>query len=417
MSSDPPQALAVPRSILDTDLYKLTMQQAVLYHFPDIDANYRFTNRSHNAQFSLQCAERFLQGFSELALTPAEKDWLAATCPYLTQDYLDYLSSYRYKPEQVDVIFVPGSQTSGEFGNISIDIRGPWAEAIMWEVPLMACLSETYFQVVDTNWDYTGQEDLAFQKGKTILEAGCSFSEFGTRRRRSYTTQDIVMQGLMRASNVCKTGTFNGTSNVHLAHKYGVLPIGTIAHEWFMAVAALKGYENANLTALALWENVYYTKATLIALTDTFSTECFFSELEKDPERVQRWQGIRQDSGDPFQFGPRAKRFYESLNIDPSRKTLVYSDSLDVEKVLRIKAQCNSLELPQVAFGIGTFLTNDFRSISSGLANKSKPLNIVIKLFSVNGLPCIKISDDLTKNTGDAAAVENVKRTLHLPCN
>jgi len=256
------------------------MQQAVLRHFPGVKAKYCFTNRSHNPQFSLQCVERFrsaISRFAELALTVEEEDWLKKTCPYLTQDYLSYLSAYRFKPEQVHVVFNASPGGDG-FGNISIDVEGPWSEAIMWEVPLMACLSETYFQVVDTDWNYVGQEDHAFQKAKTILEAGCIFSEFGTRRRRSYATQDIVMQGLIRASfQFTIGGTFNGTSNVHFAQKYNLMPIGTIAHEWFMGVAALKGYENANSTALALWEDVYRSDATLIALTDTFSTECFFN--------------------------------------------------------------------------------------------------------------------------------------------
>lgn len=207
------------------------MQQAVLRHFPQVVAKYRFTNRRHDTQFSLRCVEHFrsaISQFSDLALTPEEKDWLEATCPYLTQDYLSYLSAYRFKPEQVTVSFIPTSQ--GQFGSVSIDIEGPWVETIMWEVPLMACLSETYFQFVDTDWDYVGQEDRAFRKGATILQAGCIFSDFGTRRRRSYTAQDTVIQGLMRASTQIPTsGSFGGTSNVHLAHKYDIMPVGTIA--------------------------------------------------------------------------------------------------------------------------------------------------------------------------------------------
>ncbi|KAK2463479.1 hypothetical protein APHAL10511_004565 [Amanita phalloides] len=407
--------VVMPRSILDTDLYKITMQQAVLHHFPEVKAKYRFTNRSPDTLFSLQCVERFratVSQFSDLALTSAEKEWLEKTCPYLTQNYLSYLSAYRFKPEQVDIGFIPVSQT-GELGHISIETNGPWAEAIMWEVPLMACLSETYFQVVTTDWDYSGQEDLAFQKGKTLFEAGCVISEFGTRRRRSYAAQDLVIAGLIRAAKEGISGSLHGTSNLHLAFKYNLLPIGTIAHEWFMGVAVLKGYESANSTALALWESVYPSGASLIALTDTFSTEVFFRELVNKPEHILKWHGIRQDSGDPFVFGPRAKKFYESLGIDPSSRTIVYSDAMNVDKVLRLKTQCDQLGL-KVSFGIGTFFTNDFRTVSSGYTSKSTALNIVIKLSSVDNLPCVKISDDLTKNTGDKDVVEKVKRTFHL---
>jgi len=199
-----------------------------------------------------------------------------------------------------------------------------------------------------------------------------------------------------------------------MAQKHGTVPIGTIAHEWFMGVAALKGYECANSTAMALWEDVYSSNAPLIALTDTFSSDAFFRELSSKRDHILKWHGIRQDSGDPFTFGPRAKQFYESLGIDTSTKVIVYSDALNVDKVLRLQAQCNELSL-RASFGIGTFLTNDFRTASSGYTAKSKALNIVIKLSGVENLPCVKISDDLTKNTGDKATVEKVKQIFHLP--
>jgi len=130
---------------------------------------------------------------------------------------------------------------------------------------------------------------------------------------------------------------------------------------------------------------------------------------------MRKWHGLRQDSGDPFLFAPRAKRFYESLDIDPSQKAFVYSDALDVDKVLQLKAQCNDLGLQLATFGIGTFLTNDFQSVSSGYTIKSRALNIVIKLSAVDNLPCIKISDDLTKSSGDQGVVERVKQMFHLP--
>ncbi|KAF8638189.1 hypothetical protein AX17_002386 [Amanita inopinata Kibby_2008] len=410
--------LTIPPSILDTDLYKLTMQQAVLQHFPTVQAKYRFTNRSPDTLFTIECVERFretISCFSKLALTHAERAWLAEACPYFTSDYLSYLSAYRFKPERVQIGFVPTMQGS-KFGTISVDISGPWAETILWEVPLMAYLSETYFRVVVTDWDYVGQEGLAFQKGKTLIEAGCSFSEFGTRRRRSYAAQDAVMQGLVRATKeTAGGGALSGTSNVHLAHKYGLAPIGTIAHEWFMGIGALMGYERANSTALALWEEIYPSNTILIALTDTFSTEAFFNDLAQEPGCMRRWHGIRQDSGDPFVFGPQARLFYESLGIDPSEKTFVYSDALHLDKVLRLKSQCDALGLQKVSFGIGTFFTNDFCTISSGRTEKSKALNIVVKLEAVDDMPCVKISDDLTKNTGDKDTVERVKRIFHLP--
>ncbi|KAF5382124.1 hypothetical protein D9615_004196 [Tricholomella constricta] len=405
-----------PISILDTDLYKLTMQQAVLHHFPDVQATYRFTNRDKSRLFSRQCIERFrtaVSQFTDLSLTTEEQVWLRTTCPYFTPAYLSFLSAYRYKPEQVRITFVPVS-ADGLLGNVEIEAFGPWVDTILWEVPLMASLSESYFHSVMTDWNYDSQEQTAYDKGCALIKAGCAFSDFGTRRRRSYHAHDLVVKSLVRASrDIPGRGRLTGTSNAHLAHKYGLTPVGTIAHEWFMGVAALKGYKNTHCVSLDLWETVY-PDSILIALTDTFSTDAFFKDFTSDPARVHRWTGLRQDSGDPFAFGPRVKVMYESLGIDPRQKLLVYSDALDVDKAIRLQKQADELGLEKVSFGIGTFLTNDFKTVSSGGTEKSKALNMVIKLSSVNDRPCIKISDDLTKNTGDKATVEHVKQLYNL---
>ncbi|KAJ7674164.1 nicotinate phosphoribosyltransferase [Mycena rosella] len=405
----------LPRSILDTDLYKLTMQQAVLRHFPDTQGSYKFTLRDKNVAFTRDAFRVFqetVDKFGDLKLKKAEHAWLKQTCPYLTDEYLSYLRDYRFKPtEQVHIKFIPTSPADDATGLVEIDISGLWLETIFWEVPLMACLSEVYFNCVATDWTYDGQKALAYEKGRALLQGDCVFSEFGTRRRRSFETQDIVVESLVRASKGIESkGKLSGTSNVHLAHKYGITPVGTIAHEWFMGVAALKGYENANSVAMDLWEEVY-SNALLIALTDTFSSEAFFKSFSSDRERAMRWQGVRQDSGDPFVFGLRVKEVFDSLGIDPSKKMIIYSDALNVDKALRLKEQANQLGL-NVSFGIGTFLTNDFKK--TGSEETSKALNMVIKLSSVDDRPCVKVSDDLTKNTGNPETVRMVKQIYNL---
>jgi len=351
--------------------------------------------------------------FSALSITETELRWLKQTCPYFQTCYLDYLSRYKFKPEQIHISFVPVSD-DGELGHVEIEVIGPWVETILWEVPLMACLSEIYFHSVMTDWSDEGQADIAYTKAQSLLEAGCAFSEFGTRRRRSYHTQDIVVQTLVRASHdMPDKGKFIGTSNVHFAHKYGITPVGTIAHEWYMAVAALKGYENANSIALDLWEELY-SGSLLIALTDTFSTDSFLKTFAADPARARRWIGLRQDSGDPYVFAPKAKAIYESMGIDSYDKAIIFSDSLDLKKALGLNKQCNEIGF-RASFGIGTYLTNDFLTVSSGGKTKSKALNMVIKIASVNGVPCVKISDDITKNTGDPVVVRKVKEIFGLP--
>ncbi|KAG5219957.1 nicotinate phosphoribosyltransferase [Salix suchowensis] len=256
---------------------------------------------------------------SDIRLTESEAQWLQEACPYFTPAYITYLSKYRFKPEQVRITFTPTS-TEGLQGAIDIDITGPWVETILWEVPLMACLSETYFQMVDTDWNLEGQAELAYSKAKSLIEAGCVFSDFGTRRRRSFEIHDLVVQNLVRAANELQgphPGRLTGSSNV----------------------AALKGYADANSVALDLWEEVY-PEALQIALTDTFSTQAFFKSFGANPERANKWTGLRQDSGDPFAFAPVAKEVYNQLGIDTSQKVIVYSDSLNVERCIQLQKQC-----------------------------------------------------------------------------
>ncbi|KAI0833739.1 nicotinate phosphoribosyltransferase [Trametes gibbosa] len=418
--------LVLPASLLDTDLYKFTMQQAVLQHFPGVEGTYKFTHRDKDVFFTRECFRRFQRSaaqFDRLRLTKDERSWLAKACPYLKSSYLDFLSAYRFNPAQLRLGFDPlledvekdANGDGSARGNISIETVGPWQETILWEVPLMACLSEIYFKTADKNWNYDGQEEQAYEKAKTLLMAGCTFSEFGTRRRRSYRTQDMIMTAILRAQNDLRNAPAKvaGTSNMHFAMKYSVAPMGTIAHEWFMGVGALKGYEHANGTALKLWEEVYQN-VLLIALTDTFSTEAFYKDFVQDLHFAQHWIGLRQDSGDPFAYAPRAKQIYEQLGVDYTTKTIIFSDALTVGKALKLKKQCDELGL-KCSFGIGTSLSNDFKKMTGGGAENSRALNMVIKLSSVDGKPTVKISDELTKNTGEAETVRAVKQIFGIP--
>ncbi|KAG8908353.1 nicotinate phosphoribosyltransferase [Tulasnella sp. 403] len=412
-------------SILDTDLYKLTMQQAVTHHFPDAEVVYYFTNRSKSMRFNQAAIEAITQAINQLEnvqLTDQELVWLRKACPYFKSGYLDFLSRFRFKPkEQVTLRFTPSSD-SPEWGDLDIDFKGKWSETILYETPVMAIVSEAYFKHVDTDWTLEKQEGRAYAKGKKLYEAGAILSEFGSRRRRSYMAQNLVIQGLLRADKDLRAsgkGRLAGTSNVHFAHIYDLAPIGTIAHEWMMGVAATNGYEGANMLALKLWEQVYPpspSNALHIALTDTFTSAVFFKDWVKNPETAIRWRGVRQDSGDPFIFIQQAKEAYESLGVERQDKLIIFSDGLDVDLAIRIKAACDEAGfkcMSSASFGIGTFMTNDFDSTLKG--GRSKPMNIVIKLGTINGNPCIKISDDITKNTGDKDVVRTVKEHFGIP--
>ncbi|KZT57904.1 nicotinate phosphoribosyltransferase [Calocera cornea HHB12733] len=412
----------IPPSILDTDLYKLTMQQAILQHYPTASATYKFTNRSTDMLFTRKAVDlawATILRLGRMALTPAEHAWLTATCPYFSPSYLRTLAQLRLSPEeQVTLTFLPSAEDP-ERGQVDLAIRGMWWQTILYEVPVMAILSDAYFRTVDRDWSYEGQEEKAHDKATALLTHGIAFSEFGTRRRRSYKAQKLVMDGLVRARDELGAapgvGKLSGTSNVHFAMEFGLTPVGTIAHEWTMGIAALHGYEHANAVALDMWEETYPTSpsnALHIGLTDTFSSEVFFRDFLADAARARRWRGLRQDSGSPEVYTRRAKEVYDQLGIDSREKTIIYSDGLDVPRCLELKKVAEEVGFIP-AFGIGTSLTNDFTRLSDG--KKSRPLNMVIKLHSINGVPCVKISDEITKNTGDPEAVKDVKKLLGLP--
>ncbi|RYO95174.1 hypothetical protein DL766_004197 [Monosporascus sp. MC13-8B] len=431
-------------SFLDTDLYKLTMQCAVFKYYRDVPVTYSFTNRTPEKKLSRKAFSWLSDQINKLgniSLSDEEFRFLKEHCTYLSPAYLDFLKDFRLSPrEQLKPTFSPVGEDTGAddiLGDIHIEIRGKWVDTILYEIPLLALASEAYFKFMDTDWDYDGQEQKAYEKGMRLLEAGCVVSEFGTRRRRDYHTQALVFRGLVRANRDGEKrglpGRISGTSNVHLAMRFKIPPIGTVAHEWFMGIAAITNdYTNANEEALRRWLGCFGEGVLGIALTDTFGTEAFLKAFEK-PVRylpdtpnlpvpdggeqpatgprtyAEVFTGVRQDSGDPADFVRLMREFYERQGFNPRDKTIVFSDALDIDKCIHYKRISEEAGFCPT-FGVGTFLTNDFVQRATGL--KSVPLNIVIKLSSAAGNPAIKISDNMGKNTGDETKVAEVKREL-----
>jgi nicotinate phosphoribosyltransferase len=421
-------------SFLDTDLYKLTMQCAVLKYYKDVPVTYAFTNRTPEKKLSRKAfcwLEDQVRKLGNISLSAEELQYLKQHCPYLTSEYLEYLSEFRLAPrDQVVLKFLPvGDDTGAEtdIGDLDIKISGTWAETILYEIPLLALTSEAYFKFMESDWVYEGQEELAFDKGMRLLEAGCVFSEFGTRRRRDYHTQALVFRGLTKASKEAQkrgfSGKLSGTSNVHLAMRFNIPPVGTVAHEWFMGTAAIVGdYRKATEEALSRWVGCFGEGVLGIALTDTFGTPEFLNAFSKpvryleEPSPVTNrkpsiadsfslaeylvdtrqktnktyaevFTGVRQDSGDPKTFVKLMRNFYSGQGIN-DKKVIVFSDSLNIDRCLEYKQVSEEAGF-QPTFGVGTFLTNDFVSTTTG--KKSTPLNIVIKISSAGGNPAIKI--------------------------
>ena len=423
-------------SLLDTDLYKLTMQCAVLKFFPDVEVAYNFTNRTPQMKLTrgaFNWLQEHIRKLGNIVVTPEEIEWLKKTCPYLTKEYLKYLKGFHLKPEeQVRLSFAPDSDSADDStpGDVALAVHGLWLETILYEIPILALLSESYFKFVDRDWHHEGQVAKAKHKALQLLENGCVFSEFGSRRRRDYKTHKLVMQGLVEGSKEAESngkgwkGKFTGTSNVHLAMRFGVQPIGTVAHEWFMAIAAITDdYANANENAMQYWIRTFGRGVLAIALTDTFGTPAFLKAFARpapksgktdgadwanDPSYAQIFTGVRQDSGDPEEYVQLMKTFYSTQGIT-DKKTIVFSDSLNVEKCIKYKEATDAAGLTP-SFGVGTFFTNDFWHLSKN--EKSVPLNIVIKLSEAKGKSAVKLSDNKGKNTGDDELVKRVKEVV-----
>ncbi|BCB70910.1 nicotinate phosphoribosyltransferase [Vreelandella aquamarina] len=385
-------------SLLDNDFYKITMQNAVIKRFPYAHARYAFINRGEHA---------FPEGFGEalrgevdrmatLRLSDEEKRYLQTTCPYLDPTYLDFLAGFRYDPSEVTI-----EQQGSE---LSVVMEGPWYRTILWEVPLMALISELWYQLrgVSVSED---DEALIEQRTREKIELyrqhGLKIAEFGTRRRFSFAVHDRVVKALRHYGGEA----FSGTSNVLLAMRHGVKPIGTHAHEWFMFHGARFGFKMANSLALEHWVDVYRGDLG-IALTDTFTTRAFFESFDKKFAKL--FDGVRHDSGDPIEFADATIAHYQRLGINPLSKTIIFSDALTPEKVERIRAFCQGRI--GMAFGIGTNFTNDI-----GVA----PMNMVIKMVEARPegqgwLPVVKLSDVPTKNTGDPEMIALAKKVLSM---
>jgi nicotinate phosphoribosyltransferase len=380
-------------SILDTDLYKLTMQAFVLAKYPETTVTYTFNNRNKDMKFNknfLNALHCEIGDFSCLKLKNDEFDYLRAMCPYLPITYLEYLKNFRFNPNDIELDLDDQNQ-------LQLTIKGKWRDTILWEVPLMATISQLYFQAVDTDWntDQKVQENNANQKAIKLSKNNCLFADFGTRRRRSLRSQIIVVDVMKEYAK------FVGTSNVHLAYKFNVKPLGTTAHEMIQATAALESMNHPNRFFMENWAEVY--KGSLgTMLPDTYGINSFLKDFTM--EKAKLWDSVRHDSGDPYTFTDKIVNHYKQLNIDPLTKTIIFSDGLDVNTAIEINEYCKGKI--KCSFGIGTNFTNNFVKING---EKSKPLNMVIKLQTVNGIPVVKLSDTPTKAIGDPTMIKIMK--------
>lgn len=390
----------------DDDLYKFTMCCAVIDNFPRAQVKYTFTDRDNTvypAGFAEALAEQIVM-LESIAITDDEIDFMKHRCNYIPGWFYNYLKGYRFHRKWVKT-------WQDDDGHLHVSIEGSWADTILLEVKILAIISELYYIMTGQakHLDYSAYYKKTCDKAHRLLDAGCIYSDFGTRRRASFEAEDTVVRA-MKDCYRSKTwkGRFVGTSNIYLAMKYNLLPIGTMAHEFVCAIGGMYGPQMANHIAMNSWRNTF-RGALGTFLYDSFGWDIFSLNFSEDFANL--FKGLRIDSGDNYDQLMRIVEKYRSLGIDPKTKQIIFSNALDTDRAIEIQRYAKDYCMP--SFGIGTHFTNDFDGV--------KPLNIVIKLiaakitesWSFYNDTC-KLSEDTGKHTGKPEVVKRFMDALNM---
>lgn len=368
-------------SLLDTDLYKFTMMQCVLHQFPGASVEYRFRCRNEGIDLRPFKAdiEKEIDHLCTLQFKEDELEYLRSL-RFIKDDFVEFLSLFRLKRKYIEIV-----DTGSE---LAITIKGPWLHTILFEIPVLAIVNETYFRHTAGGIDTTEGRKRLDAKIRMIEDEPdnhlISISDFGTRRRFSRQWQKEVLETLKERI----PAQFAGTSNVYYAKELKLIPMGTMAHEYLQACQALgPRLRDSQTYAFEMWAKEYRGDLG-IALTDVYGIEPFLKDF--DMFFCKLFDGVRQDSGDPLLWGERMIEHYKANRCDPRTKTFIFSDSLTFDRLVEIFRRFKGRV--KLGFGVGTNLTNDL-----GPA----PLNIVIKMVRANGQPVAKISDTPGKSMCD----------------
>ena len=377
-------------SLLDTDLYKFTMLQVVLHQFPQAHGVYEFRCRNNDETvYPLadikEDLERELDALCEVKFTPDELDYLRSL-RFIKSDFVDYLELFQLKRRFIKVSIDTKNR-------LNIRVEGPIIQSMFFEIFTLAIVNELYFRRLETpavleEGERRLQTKVALLKQydaeQNPFDPPFLVSDFGTRRRYNLRWQEHVVRTLNQAA----PEIFRGTSNVYLAKKLGITPIGTMAHEFLQAFQALDvRLRNFQKAALEAWVHEYRGDLG-IALTDVVGTDAFLRDF--DLYFAKLFDGLRHDSGDPYIWGDKIHEHYKSLKIDSHTKMLTFSDGLNLETAWDLHEYFKSRF--KTSFGIGTNLTNDLGHTT---------LNIVLKLVECNGQSVAKISDSPGKTMTD----------------
>lgn len=372
-------------SLLDTDLYKFTMMQVVLHHFPGAQVEYRFKCRTPGVALApyVQEIREEIRGLCRLSFPDEELAYLRSL-RFIKSDFVDFLGLFRLNEKYIRVSPLPT-------GEIEIVIVGPWLHTILFEIPVLAIVNEVYFRNRYPQPDYAeGRRRLDTKVGQLHAEGlpDLKIADYGTRRRFSRAWHEELLRALCARLGAGPRGQLAGTSNVLYAMRLGLTPLGTMAHEYLQACQALgPRLRDTQVYGFEVWAKEYRGDLG-IALSDVYGMNAFLRDF--DLYFCKLFDGARHDSGDPFAWGERMLQHYRDNRVDPRTKILIFSDSLTVPRIIelyrRFHGRC------QLAFGIGTNLTNDLGP---------EPLQIVIKMTRCNGQPVAKLSDAPAKNMCD----------------
>lgn len=403
----------IVRSVLDTDFYKLLMGQTIFNRHRSTRVTFGIHNRSTSVRLAdiidIGALREQLDHVRSLSLTRGESTWLRGNMFYgkrqmFSPDYVAWLEGFRfpaYHLEKVD-------------GQYELTFEGPWVETTMWEIPALSIINELRSRAVLKDMGkfelqilYARAMARVWEKVQFLKSLGrINIADFGTRRRHGYLWQDWCVQALMEGLGE----GFLGTSNCLIALRHEVEATGTNAHELPMVYAALARNDDelrwAPYQVLADWQDDYDGNLRVI-LPDTYGTSGF---LERAPDWVTHWTGIRIDSKDPIAGGEEAIAWWKSRGQDPREKLAIFSDALDAEEVARIHRTFSGRI--RLGFGWGTLLTNDFRGLAPNGA--LDPISIVCKVIAANGHPAVKLSDNPTKAMGPPSEVERYKRVFEV---
>lgn len=396
----------------DDDLYKMTMCCAVIDNYPRAQVKYEFVDRN-NMVYPDGFAEEVnkqIKYLENVVITDEEIAFMKEKCYYIPHWFYTYLKGFRYNSDWVKC-------WQDEENHLHIVFEGNWSDTILLEVKVLAIVSELYYNMTNQTicFDYDKYYNASYERAKQLLNGGCVVSDFGTRRRSSFKTQETMIQAFVDCSRSMNWerftgGKFVGTSNVYLAMKYNLTPIGTCAHEFICAVAGMYGGPvMANHIAMEAWRHTY--RGSLgIWLYDSYGWDIFNLNFSED--FANQFRGLRVDSGDNYKQLEKIISKYKSLGIDPKSKQVVFSNALDVNAAVQINAVAKNVCQP--SFGIGTKLTNNWKDIAD-----IKPLNIVIKLVAAKITETwpyyndtCKLSEDEGKHTGKQEVVDRFMAVL-----